>query len=61
MLRQKIWGRREISLKIKIKIFNAFVLPVLLYDATVWTLTVAEERRLDAFEMCIMKSIAGIR
>jgi hypothetical protein len=33
-LRRRLWERRETSLKVKMKIFNAVVLPVLLYGAT---------------------------
>ena len=60
-LRKRVWGRREISLKIKMKIFNAVVIPVLLYGATAWALTRTEERRLDAFEMGMLRSILGVR
>ena len=56
-----MWGRREISLKIKMKVFNAIVIPVLLYGATAWALTRTEERRLDAFEMGMLRSILGVR
>ena len=34
MLRRRLWGRREVSLKVKMKIFNAVVLPVLMYGPT---------------------------
>ena len=61
MLRRRLWGRREISLKVKMKIFNAVVLPVLMYGATSWALTRTEERRLDAFEMGMLRSIVGVR
>ena len=60
-LRKRMWGRREISLKVKMKVFNALVIPVLLYGATAWALTKTEERRLDAFEMGMLRSILGIR
>ena len=43
------------------KIFNVVVLSVLLYGATSWALTRTEERRLDAFEMGMLRSIAGVR
>ena len=36
------------------------MLPVLLYGATAWVLTRTEERRLDAFEMGMLRSIAGV-
>ena len=34
ILRRRLWRRREISVKVKMKIFNAVVLPILLYGAT---------------------------
>jgi len=61
MLRQRMWGRREISLKVKMRIFNAVVMPVLMYGATAWAPTTTEERRLDAFEMGTLRSILGVR
>ena len=61
MLRRRLWGRREVSLKVKMKIFNAVVLPVLMYGATSWALTRTEEKRLDAFEMGMLRSIVGVR
>ena len=61
MLRPRLWGRRDVSLKVKMKVFNAVVLPVLLYGATAWALTRTEEKRLDAFEMGMLRSITGVR
>ena len=43
------------------KIFNAVVLLVLLYGATVLALTRTEETRLDAFELGMLRNIAGVR
>ena len=60
-LKRRLWGRREVSLKVKMTIFNAVVLPVLLYGATAWLLTQTEERRLDAFEMRMLRGIVGVR
>ena len=61
MLGRRLWGRREISVKVKMRIFNAVVLPVLLYGATAWALTRTEESRLDSFEMGMLRCIAGVR
>ena len=61
MLRQRMWGRREISLKIKMKVFNTITIPVLLYGATAWALKKTGERRLDTFEMGMLSSILGFR
>ena len=34
-LKRRLWGRRDVSLKAKMKIFDAVLLPVLLYGASV--------------------------
>ena len=60
-LRRRLWKRGEISLRVKMKIFNAIVIPVLLYGASAWALTRTEETRLDSLEMGMLRSIAGVR
>ena len=60
-LRRRLWGRREVSLKVQTKIFNAVVLPVLLYGPNEWALTRTEERTLDAFEKGMLRSNVGVR
>ena len=52
MLRRRLWGRSEKSLKVKMKISNTVVLPLQCFT---------EERRLDAFEMGMLRSNAGVR
>ena len=37
-LKRRLWGRKNVSLKVKLKTFNAVVLPVLLYGASTWAL-----------------------
>ena len=49
------------TLKVKMKIFNPVVLPVLLYGASTWVLTRTEEIRLDVFEMRTLRNITGVR
>ena len=56
-----MWGRKEISLRVKIKVFNAIVIPMLFYGAIASTLTMTEERILDVFETDLLKSILGVR
>jgi hypothetical protein len=60
-LESKIWRRREISRGIKMRIFNAVVLPIMMYGATAWALTRTEEKKLDAFEMKLLRRMEGIR
>ena len=61
MLRRILWGRSENSLKVKMKILNTVVLPVMMYGGTSLALTRTEERRLDAFEMGMLRSLVGVR
>ena len=60
-MKQRLWGRREVSQKVKMKVFNAMVLPVLSYAASTWAMTRTEERKLDALEMRMIRTIMGIR
>ena len=60
-LRRRMWGSREVSVMVKMKVFNVIVLPVLAYDATAFTLTITEEKKMDAFEMKMLRNIAGVR
>ena len=53
--------RREKSLKLKMKVFNDIMIAVLRYGATAWALTRTEERRLDVFEMGMLRSILVVR
>ena len=61
VLKRNLWSRPEITLKTKIRIFNAVVLPVLTYGATTWALTQTEEKKLDAFEMRLLRRMLNIR
>ena len=42
------------------QIENTVVLPVLLYGATAWALTRTEMRRLDAFDMGMLRNITCV-
>ena len=44
---------------VKIKIYRAIILPVVLYGCETWSLTLREERRLRAFENMVLRRIFG--
>jgi len=46
-----VWKERDLSLKTKV--YETLVLSVLLYNAETWTLKVADESRLRAFEISV--------
>jgi len=45
----------------KIGLYNALVISVLLYGSETWTLLKADERRLEVFHMNCQRRILGIR
>jgi len=45
---RKIWKNKCISLKVKIRLYEAIVLSILLYSAEVWPLTATLAKRLNA-------------
>ena len=46
-----IWKDRGIKLATKVKLVNAFVLPIVLYGAETWTMRKAERKTIDGFEL----------
>ena len=53
--------RRHISLERRLKLYNAFVLPVLLYNCSTWALTQSQATSLSAFHRRQLRSVLGIR
>ena len=58
-LDRNIW-RSSISLQTKIRLHNVYILPILLYGADTWSMTVASSRRLDAFDQWCLRRIVHI-
>lgn len=56
----KLWKSR-VSLKCKLRIYNAVVISTLLYSAETWATTQTEERKLDAFDQRCLRRILGVR
>ena len=56
-----VWCRRElISEKLRLRLYQAFVIPVLTYNGGTWGLTVALEQSLDSFHRQQLRSLLGI-
>ena len=58
-LDRNIW-RSSFSLQTKIRLYNVYILPILLYGADTWSMTVASSRRLDAFDQWCLRRIVHI-
>lgn len=57
-----LWKRRHlVSERLHIRLYNAFVLPVLLYNCGCWSLTLAGGARLDSFHRRQLRSLLGIK
>ena len=56
-----VWRRRGISRGVKLRIFNATVLPVLLYGAETWPLPKSMAKRVSDFETRALRIIEQIR
>jgi len=58
---QDLLSSRFLSKNLKIKIYRAIILPVVLYGCETWSLTLREERKLMVFEIMVLRRIFGPR
>ena len=59
-LKLSLWKRREISLKTKLRMLDAFVMSRLLYAAETWTVSATDLARLEAFHVFCLRRILRI-
>ena len=58
-MRQNLLSCRLLSKNIKIIIYGAMILPVVLYACETWSLTLREKRRLKVFQNRVLRRIFG--
>ena len=56
---QNLLSSRLLSKNLKIKIYRARILPVVLFGCETWSLTMREERRVKVFENRVLRGIFG--
>jgi len=56
---QNLLSSSFLSKTLKIKIYRAIILPVVLYGCETWLLTLREERRLRVFENRVLRRLFG--
>ena len=54
---RKILKSRNITLPVKVCIVKAIVFPVVMYGCESWTVKKAKCQRMDAFELCLEKTL----
>jgi len=59
-LRNPLWNRREISIRTKMRIFNAVIMSILLYGGETWTILKNDSSRLESFQMRCLRCILQI-
>ena len=57
----KLWTTKGISLKTRLRLYNALVIPVLMYNAGTWALTKAQSAKLDVFHRRHLRQMLRIR
>ena len=58
-LDRNIW-RSSISLQTKIRLYNVYILPILLYGADTWSMTSTSSRQIDAYDQWCLRHILRI-
>jgi len=58
---QNLLSSRLLSNNLKIKIYRAIILPVVLYGCETFSLTLSEERKLRVFENMVLRRMIGPR
>ena len=59
-LKERIFRRHDINMKVKLRILNACILPVLTYGSETWNITDTMEKKLDACENNWLRRILRI-
>ena len=60
-LQNNVWNRKGLTLKTKLKVYKAVVLPSLLYSCEAWTVYQSHARKLNRFHLNSLRKILGIR
>ena len=55
----QIW-RSKLTFATKIRLYNTFVLPVLMYGSEAWTMTASDSAKLDACDQSCLRKICGV-
>ena len=57
----RVWHERGISIKTKLSVYQAVVLPSLLYGCETWTCYRQHTKKLDQFHLCCLRKVLRVR
>ena len=58
--RKEVLERRELKKATKMRVYNAMVIPTMLYGSETWTVMKRHESRLGATEMAYLRRVVGV-
>ena len=61
VLNEPVWKRKELSRRTKLRVYNAIVVPTLVYGSETWILNKQQESAIQAVEMRVLRRIAEKR
>ena len=59
-LRRTVFGNRELSSEAKMTVYNAVVVPTLVYGCEAWVLKDRVKTRLQSAEMKVLRRVVGV-
>ena len=59
-LREPVFGNKELSKEAKLTVYNAVVVPTLVYGCEAWVLRERDKMRLQAMEMKVLRGVTGV-
>ena len=57
----RVWRLTCLQLQTKLRLYQTYILPILLHFSEAWMLLQEDLRKLEAFHMCCRHMILGIR
>ena len=60
-MKKTVWSRRDISTKLKLRLYNALILPIAIYGSETWSLTQYDANKLNVFENNCLRAIFNVR
>ena len=56
-----VWKSKEISLTVKLQLFDSLILSILFYNSETWVTTKVMKKEIDSFGTCCYRYMVGIR